>query len=98
MCASELHGSDIDMLGVQAEYTPAEELETRARRLQALMREVGVDGLMPTKNADVFSLTGTIQQAQLYTPAEGKPVFMVRKHYGRALSVSRLGEGTVTTV
>jgi Xaa-Pro dipeptidase len=98
MCASDLHGSEIDMSGVQAEYTPAEELESRAKRLQALMREAGVDGLMATQNADVFYLTGTIQQAQVYVPVEGKPVFMVRKHYGRALSVSRLGKDSVSTV
>lgn len=62
------------------------------------MRDAGLDGLMVTGNADVFYLSGTVQQAQLYVPAVGQPVLMVRKHPGRAAASSTLGEGGVVAV
>lgn len=75
----------------QTELTPLEELQARASRLQAAMHEAGVDGVMATQNADLFYLSGAIQQAQLYLPAEGEPLLMVRKHPGRAMYDSALG-------
>lgn len=78
--------------------TPAEELQARAKRLQALMKEAGFDGLMATHNADLFYLGGIVQQAQIYLPSEGTPLLMVRKHHGRALMVSELGERNVIAV
>ncbi len=82
----------------QAERTPGSELQTRAERLQALMREAGLDGLMATQNADVYYLSGMLQQAQVYLPADGAPVLMVRKHVGRAQADSSLPESGVVSV
>jgi Xaa-Pro aminopeptidase len=62
------------------------------------MREAGFDGVMVTHNADVFYLSGVVQQAQLYLPVEGRPVLMVRKHPGRATLSSALDEGSVVAV
>lgn len=59
------------------------------------MREAHLDGLIATHNADVFYLSGVVQQAQVYLPAVGEPVLMVRKHHGRARSLSNLPEGSV---
>ncbi|MEO5952154.1 MAG: Xaa-Pro peptidase family protein [Chloroflexia bacterium] len=73
--------------------TPLEELQSRAARLQEAMREAGLDGIMATQNADLFYLSGMIQQAQVYLPAEGEPLLMVRKHPGRAQYDSALGMG-----
>src|SRR4051812_6281247 len=70
--------------------TPLSELEARAGRLQQLMREAGLEGLMATQNADVYYLSGMLQQAQVYVPVEGLPVAMVRKHEGRARADSSL--------
>ena len=84
--------------GVVAQVTPLEELQARAGRVQRLMRDAGLDGLMLTNNADVFYLSGAVQQAQLYMPVQGTPVLMVRKHPGRALASSALGEGGVVAV
>lgn len=83
---------------VPVQITPLEELEQRAARLQALMREAGVEGVLATQNADVFYLSGVVQQAQLYLPVAGSPVLMVRKHLERARSVSALPDETVTGV
>jgi Xaa-Pro dipeptidase len=80
------------------EQIPAEELHARASCLQQLMREAGLDGLMATQNADVYYLSGMLQQAQVYLPAAGQPVAMVRKHYGRARSDSLLPEGSLVAV
>ena len=66
--------------------------------MQELMREAGIDGVMATQNADVFYLSGTVQQAQVYLPVEGSPVLMVRKHHGRSRQASALGERSVVGV
>ncbi|HYP39083.1 MAG TPA: Xaa-Pro peptidase family protein [Chloroflexia bacterium] len=89
---------EVDSFEVPVQVTPREELEARAVRLQALMRDAGVDGVMATQNADVFYLSGVIQQAQVYLPVEGKPVLMVRKHHGRSRMVSQLAEEQVVAV
>jgi Xaa-Pro dipeptidase len=73
--------------------TPLSELQARAGRLQAAMREAELDGLVATQNADVFYLSGAVQQAQVYLPVEGEPLLMVRKHPGRAQADSTLGKG-----
>jgi Xaa-Pro dipeptidase len=75
----------------QSELTPLTELQDRAARLQDAMREAGLDGVMATQNADLFYLSGAIQQAQVYLPVAGEPLLMVRKHPGRAFYDSALG-------
>ncbi len=70
----------------------------RARRLQSAMRQAGLEGVFATHNADVFYLSGVVQQAQVYLPAEGEPVLMVRKHFGRARDLSALPAERVVAV
>jgi Xaa-Pro dipeptidase len=67
----------------------------RAARLQSLIREAGFDGVLITHNADVFYLSGAVQQAQLYLPSYGSPLLMVRKHPGRAADSSALERSLV---
>jgi Xaa-Pro dipeptidase len=93
-----LSDSFYDPDGPAAHAIPAEELEARAARLQAAMRDATLDGVIATANADVLYLSGTIQQAQLYVPVEGRPLLMVRKHHGRALMASKLGDSGVVAV
>ena len=57
-----------------SERVPLEELQARTERLQALMREAGLDGMMATQNADIYYLTGALQQSQVYLPVVGHPV------------------------
>jgi len=70
--------------------TPRAELEARAARLQSLMSDSGLDGAIIIQNADLFYFTGTVQRANLFIPAVGKPVLMVKKSLERAKRESAL--------
>jgi Xaa-Pro aminopeptidase len=78
--------------------TPAAELKDRARRLQEIMRGAGLDGVLATQNADIFYLSGALQQGQVYLPVDGEPVLMVRKHFGRARETSSLDDESLVAV
>lgn len=72
--------------------TPAPELESRCSKLQAYMDEEGLDAVIIVQNADLFYFTGTIQSGNLYVPAKGYPLYMVRKDAMRARMESGLRE------
>lgn len=69
---------------------PASEFATRTERLQALMEPAGLDAVVVAQDADLYYLTGTIQSGLLYVPAEGAPVYFVRRDPGRARRESPL--------
>jgi len=71
-------------------YTPLSELTVRREKLQAYLQKEGIDGALIVQNTDLFYFSGTIQQGQLYIPAEGEPVLMVRKDIARARKESAL--------
>jgi Xaa-Pro dipeptidase len=56
------------------------------------MTEAGLDAIIIMQNADLFYFTGTIQSGILYVPAEGGPLYMVRKDFLRARMESGLKE------
>jgi Xaa-Pro dipeptidase len=64
--------------------TPKNELEYRYRKLQQHMAEERLDAVIILQNADLFYFTGTIQSGNLYVPAHGEPIYMVRKDLSRA--------------
>lgn len=72
--------------------TPTTELEHRCSRLQHGMAIAGLDAVIIVQNADLFYFTGTVQSGNLYVPAQGQPIFMVRKEVGRARMESGLKE------
>lgn len=72
--------------------TPAAELTNRYARLQHYMSEDGLDAIIIVQNADLFYFTGTIQSGNLYIPAQGQPLYMVRKDFERARRESALRE------
>lgn len=72
--------------------TPRIELEARCRKLQHLMQGANLNAVLLAQSADLFYFTGAIQQGLLYIPAEGEPVYMVRKDHGRARMESGLKE------
>ncbi|HEU0264096.1 MAG TPA: Xaa-Pro peptidase family protein [Geobacterales bacterium] len=72
--------------------TPATELFDRIRRLQAEMASTGLDAVLILQNADLFYFTGTIQSGNLYVPAVGEPLYLVRKDALRARMESGLKE------
>jgi Xaa-Pro dipeptidase len=64
--------------------TPAIELEYRCSKLQEYMRTAQLDAVIIVQNADLFYFTGTVQSGNLYVPASGQPLYMVRKEAARA--------------
>jgi len=72
--------------------TPATELEYRCKKLQEYMISASLDAVIIIQNADLFYFTGTVQSGNLYVPASGQPLFMVRKEAGRARMESGLRE------
>ena len=72
--------------------TPTTELEYRCKKLQEYMMSDSLDAVIIVQNADLFYFTGTVQSGNLYVPASGQPLFMVRKEAGRARMESGLKE------
>lgn len=72
--------------------TPATELAQRSKKLQQYMAEEALDAIFIVQNADLFYFTGTIQSGNLYVPATGAPLYMVRKDFERARRESALQE------
>ena len=56
------------------------------------MAVASLDAVIIVQNADLFYFTGTVQSGNLYVPAYGQPLFMVRKDAGRARMESGLKE------
>ena len=58
------------------------DLGIRWRRVQTAVREAGADGLLANSNINIFYLTGRIFMGYMYLPAEGDPLFFVRRPCG----------------
>ncbi len=71
-------------------YTPKKELDQRVAKLQVLLKQQDIDGVIFVQNADLYYFSGTVQQSHLFIPAEGKPVLLVKKSYERAREESSL--------
>src|SRR3970040_2847308 len=63
--------------------TPKEEISARIRALQKRLGRDGADAAFLVQNADLFYFTGSIQQGVLIVPADGEPVYFVRRVYER---------------
>lgn len=72
---------------VPMEYTPHAELE---RRWAHVRRHMTTDALLVVQNADLFYLTGTVQDGALWFPQSGDPILAVRKSEARAREESPL--------
>ncbi|MBT8372853.1 MAG: aminopeptidase P family N-terminal domain-containing protein, partial [Deltaproteobacteria bacterium] len=70
--------------------TPESELKDRIQKLQIQLEENGIDAALILQKADLFYLSGTIQESHLYVPVDGEPLLMVRKTFDRALAESPL--------
>ncbi len=66
--------------------TPKEEITARIKALQDRLAAQGIGAAIIVQNADLFYLTGSIQQGVLVVPASGEPVYFVRKVFERAVS------------
>jgi len=60
------------------------EIGDRVDRLQEMLTEHALDGIIFVQKVDVFYLSGTDQAAHLWVPARGAPLLMVKKSIERA--------------
>ncbi|MBE0568193.1 MAG: aminopeptidase P family protein [Deltaproteobacteria bacterium] len=72
--------------------TPPAEIHGRIAKLQGRIREAGLDAAFIVQNPDLFYFAGSIQQGILIVPAEGEPVYFVRRVFERAVEESPLPE------
>lgn len=72
------------------EHVPIEEIDARLSILQDNLAAAGLDAALILQNTDLFYFAGTIQQAHLYVPVQGKPLLMARKDFERARAESPL--------
>ncbi|RUM90272.1 MAG: aminopeptidase P family protein, partial [Thermodesulfatator sp.] len=56
---------------------PAKEISRRIQSFQHLLLENSIDLAVIRQNADLFYLTGTVQDAHLIVPAQGEPAYLV---------------------
>lgn len=69
---------------------PAEELACRREKVQAGLQRDGIDLALIVQSVDLYYLTGTVQQGHLLLPAQGEPLFLVRRNLQRARAESAL--------
>ena len=67
---------------------PAEEINSRIKRIQELLLKKEIDGLFIVQRVDLFYFTGTAQNGVLYIPSEGEPLLSIIKYMPRALKES----------
>ncbi|MBN2809209.1 MAG: aminopeptidase P family protein [Deltaproteobacteria bacterium] len=71
---------------------PAAEISQRLALAQKSLAEAEFDGLIVLHNIDRYYFTGTLQDGILWLPAQGVPVFWVRRSLARARQESPLTE------
>ncbi|GAB4245996.1 MAG: Xaa-Pro peptidase family protein [Thermoleophilia bacterium] len=76
---------------------PTRELKTRMARFQEGLRRAGIDVALIVQNADLYYLAGTVQQSHLFVPAEGDPLFLVRRDPQRAAEETPLAVEPLTS-
>ncbi|UCE52452.1 MAG: aminopeptidase P family protein [Desulfobacterales bacterium] len=70
--------------------TPKSELDHRIVKLQDHLIKQNIDGALIIQRVDLFYFSGTIQQANLYIPADGNPILLVVKSSERARAESAI--------
>lgn len=70
--------------------TPSSELRQRVEKLQSILAEKNIDAALILQRVDLFYFSGTIQQGNLYIPAQGEPLLMVNKSTERARAESAI--------
>jgi Xaa-Pro aminopeptidase len=68
--------------------TPKSEIDARIQKFQAALKRLNFDGALILQKTDLFYFSGTIQQANLYVPADGDPILMVNRILERARAES----------
>ena len=61
---------------------PSDEVALRHGKVQAMLHEAGIDGLIVSDNANLFYLCGRVFAGYAYIPAEGDALWFVRRPVG----------------
>lgn len=69
---------------------PQQEIQDRIARLQHKCIEQGIDGCLITQNVDLYYFTGSMQTGYAFIPAQGEPVYFVRRSLARAAQESHV--------
>ncbi|UMZ74282.1 M24 family metallopeptidase [Natranaerofaba carboxydovora] len=72
------------------EIVPKEELLDRTSRFQKLMRKQEIDIAIIVGSINLYYFTGSCQSGHLIIPAEGEPLYLVKKSFERAKEESML--------
>ncbi len=67
-----------------------EEWQYRAAKLQARLREAGMQGCLISQNVGIYYYSGTMQTGYLFVPAVGEPTYYVRRSIVRAERESKI--------
>lgn len=71
------------MMDIDADV-PAELINQRMGRLQAVMQAEGLDAFLLTQNVDLYYFCGSMQNGYLFVPSTGDATFYVRRSVQRA--------------
>ncbi|MFF2483265.1 M24 family metallopeptidase [Paenibacillus sp. NPDC058071] len=63
---------------------PSGFIQTRIGKLQAELAAAGLGGMLLTQNIDLYYFTGSMQNGYGFVPAQGDPVFYVKRSFLRA--------------
>jgi Xaa-Pro aminopeptidase len=66
------------------DLVPPKEIASRISRLQREVAEIALNGAIILDGINMFYYTGTIQHGLLFVPADGAPVFFIRRSFERA--------------
>ncbi len=66
------------------DLVPSDEIFRRISRLQRELVDAGLDGAIVPDGINMFYYTGTLQNGVLFVPADGDPVFFIRRSFERA--------------
>lgn len=64
--------------------TPAAEIEDRINKLKGHIEKMSMQGAFILQRSDLFYFTGTVQDAYLFVPLDGDPIFFVIRDFDRA--------------
>jgi Xaa-Pro aminopeptidase len=62
---------------------PPEEIYNRVSKLQGALCEMSIDGALILDRVNMYYYSGTMQQGVVCVPAEGEPVFLIRRSVER---------------
>ncbi|MBW2566835.1 MAG: aminopeptidase P family protein, partial [Deltaproteobacteria bacterium] len=66
------------------DLVPSDEIFSRISRLQRELVDAGLDGAIIPDGINMFYYTGTLQNGVLFVPADGDPLFFIRRSFERA--------------